>query len=464
MADDVPAESLYREIGQDPSDAAVSHRSCHNGFEDEHNQQISQYDYYQPSLEPIEVVAEHQRGGYHPVSLGNHRIVHKLGHGGQSTVWLARDSQTVRYVALKILCANASNEVGDIKILEYLKGKEVSHPGYQHIAFLLDHFRCDGPNECHICLVSEVLGPSISSLMAHCKQFRGSVSRVIARQFVQAVAYLHAAGVCHGDLTAANLALELEGFDSLSEDQLYLHLGKPRIENIRTESGKEVPATAPKYVVQPLSFLSIGTDWLRKSIRIIDFGIAFFRNDPPSDLGTPPSFTAPEAWLEMAAGESTDLWAMGCTLYSLRAAQTLIQLTWGGTPLEVVGEMISLLGPLPDRWDRLCFDEYGMPKERTNMTGDDTFPSWTKDTVERKKLPMELEIEANGGRVIFPHQKPKQKISLEEASDLADLLGKVLKWEPTERASAQALTDHPWFNGNYPDVQPAKNAPGLFQS
>ncbi|KAJ3960761.1 hypothetical protein N0V92_002602 [Colletotrichum tropicale] len=48
-------------------------------------------------------------GSYHPVKIGDtfsngrYTIVHKLGHGGYSTVWLARDKSQDQFVALKIM-------------------------------------------------------------------------------------------------------------------------------------------------------------------------------------------------------------------------------------------------------------------------------------------------------------------------------------------------------------------------
>ena len=193
----------------------------------------------------------------------------------------------------------------------------------------------------------------------------------------------------------------------------------------------------------------------------------------------------------MTAGKSTDLWALGCTLYTLRSGVTLIQLFWGGTPLEVVSEICSFLGALPERWNRLWFDEEGMPQPREGVAGDESPPQWCSkaeertqslhdlvmhitdeyhgpsravDSVEREKLPIELEIEAKGGKVMYPPEKPKQSISSAEAASFADLLGNVLRWEPAERASAEILAKHPWFRTDIPDAQTAEDAPGLFQS
>lgn len=39
----------------------------------------------------------------------SYQLVDKLGYGGYSTIWLARDLQSARYVALKVIIADASD-------------------------------------------------------------------------------------------------------------------------------------------------------------------------------------------------------------------------------------------------------------------------------------------------------------------------------------------------------------------
>lgn len=59
-------------------------------------------------LTRVEYVLRYEPGGYHPVRIGDslnerYSIVHKLGYGSYSTVWLARDAVDGSYKAVKIL-------------------------------------------------------------------------------------------------------------------------------------------------------------------------------------------------------------------------------------------------------------------------------------------------------------------------------------------------------------------------
>lgn len=158
--------------------------------------------YHWPFLEPMEYLELYQPGGLHPVHLGDrfdngrYKVIHKLGAGGCSTVWLARDEQYQRYVALKIIGAWLSNDCIELKVLQYLMERRSDHPGREHIAFPLDHFRLDGPNGSHICLVFPFLGPDLSAQGRI--RLKGKLARSAARRSAQTLAYLHSEGICHG--------------------------------------------------------------------------------------------------------------------------------------------------------------------------------------------------------------------------------------------------------------------------
>ncbi len=162
------------------------------------------------SFDDVEDIERYAPGGFHPVHLGDafaeerYRVVHKLGFGGFSTVWLARDEIEQSYVSLKILVADASNSCNELHIHDHLNENSIVHSGSSHTIRLLDHFTIEGPNGSHVALVYELAGPSLRPLYGRGGQpgghrrLQGSLARKIASQASQALAYLHDSGVVHG--------------------------------------------------------------------------------------------------------------------------------------------------------------------------------------------------------------------------------------------------------------------------
>ncbi|PSR94657.1 hypothetical protein PHLCEN_2v4389 [Hermanssonia centrifuga] len=80
---------------------------------------------FRPSqLDHVEDLEEYRPGGLHPVAIGDtfasgrYRVLHKLGSGGTSTIWLARDRQpSERLMTLKVMRAEQSAKAKD-KIAE----------------------------------------------------------------------------------------------------------------------------------------------------------------------------------------------------------------------------------------------------------------------------------------------------------------------------------------------------------
>ena len=66
---------------------------------------------------------------------------------------------------------------------------------------MLDEFTIHGPNGNHRCLVTEVLGPSLFSLVDEDEEFYPislAVAKKIAFQLAHAVSELHECGIVHG--------------------------------------------------------------------------------------------------------------------------------------------------------------------------------------------------------------------------------------------------------------------------
>lgn len=153
-----------------------------------------------------EDVEQYKPGGFHPVHLGDrfegdrYRIVHKLGAGGFSTVWLARDESDKKWVALKIITARHSRSVGDKSAMSARATLGLLASGAP--GFVVGHqrqFTFEGPNGRHLCLVLPVLGPSASTLSyGFTSRLRPWLARRAAYEATKAVAELHSQGLCHG--------------------------------------------------------------------------------------------------------------------------------------------------------------------------------------------------------------------------------------------------------------------------
>lgn len=167
---------------------------------------------------------EYKHGGYHPVSKGEvysstkldreYTILRKLGWGHFSTVWLAKSrstsddsNETESYVAIKFVKSNknyleaAEDEIRILQTLQnpltsthlsssqlgYFAGNASQHPGHNQVMKLLDDFEVVGPHGNHICMVFEVLGENVLSLIYKYKQTTTEASSLASNPSVSPV-------------------------------------------------------------------------------------------------------------------------------------------------------------------------------------------------------------------------------------------------------------------------------------
>lgn len=158
-----------------------------------------------------EPLHRYRSGGYHPVRLGDafkqgrYKVLHKLGHGGFSTVWIARDQSLNRNVALKIVTSENSSSMNR-ELCTHRRLLENSVPptnDHKHILRFLDNFEHPGPNGTHNCLVLELLGPSVATVIEErfaSNRLPGSVAKKACKEMALALEVLHAQGIGHGGL------------------------------------------------------------------------------------------------------------------------------------------------------------------------------------------------------------------------------------------------------------------------
>jgi len=161
------------------------------------------------------------KGGYHPVSVGEsfkdgkYVVVRKLGWGHFSTVWLSRDTDSGRHVALKVVRSAAhytETAIDEIKLLSKIVQANPDHPGRKHVVSLLDSFEHKGPNGVHVCMVFEVLGENLLGLIKRWNH-RGipmPLVKQITKQVLLGLDYLHRdCGIIHTDLKPENVLIEV---------------------------------------------------------------------------------------------------------------------------------------------------------------------------------------------------------------------------------------------------------------
>ncbi|KAF9926517.1 serine/threonine protein kinase, CMGC group [Linnemannia zychae] len=160
---------------------------------------------------------DYKTDGYHPVSVGDrfhddrYLVLRKLGWGHFSTVWLAKDMVKNRHVALKIVKSAkhyTETALDEIKLLEKVVKANPNAPGRKYVVELLDHFVHRGPNGSHVCMVFEVLGENLLSVIKRYRN-KGIPARLVQQilyQVLMGLDYMHReCGIIHTDLKPENV-------------------------------------------------------------------------------------------------------------------------------------------------------------------------------------------------------------------------------------------------------------------
>ena len=305
----------------------------------------------------VEDLEDYCPGGLHPTIIGNifhdrYTVVHKLGYGGYSTIWLARDTPLNRYVALKVLVAHKSSRSPEADILQLLQTGDESHPGRRFVPRLLDQFFHEGPNGKHLVLVLEPAGSSLRDSKEDSSDgtFPLSAARSLAAQLLLGLSYVHSRGICHGDLHLGNFLLRIPSFDHLSTEELYERYGRPEeVSVFRTDCRPPEPH-APPHAIYPLRFPLPADEVADPEVVICDFGASFAvatRRDPV--LHTPALYLPPEDFFNERVTARADIWTLGATLYELLGEKSLLSVRCRDRD-DIVADMVCALGKPPARW------------------------------------------------------------------------------------------------------------------
>ncbi|KAJ7883876.1 kinase-like domain-containing protein [Mycena olivaceomarginata] len=400
-------------------------------------------------LDGLEWVEEYRPGGFHPMSIGDefahgrYRVIHKLGFGGSSTIWLARDQQNQSggLVTLKAMRADASskspNDLPEINIPRSLQAAFPHCSGDFQI--VEDHFRVQGPNGNHQFLISPLAGPSVLAMsdspgrVSGSRRLRGDLAVRVAKHTAKAIYRMHTAGFVHGDLTTSNILFRFsEKVLRWSDDEVYSRLGSPQTEEVRTRGGRPRGPHAPASLVGPIENSKLTDAFLlEESVLVIDFGQSYAVGSPPNDYqpGTVMNYQSPEARFEGRVGLQAD---RGFPLFE----------SFFGSDTDILRQTVETLGRLPDPWwgsfvDRtLWFEEDGEPKNAKAQERAGVLIQGSKSSIRAKLCSI-------GTQDDLPHSGVR--LCEEEVELLGDLLEKMLRYRPEERIGMEEVVGHPWF-------------------
>ncbi|KAK4982675.1 hypothetical protein LTR50_007636 [Elasticomyces elasticus] len=429
--------------------------------------------YRRPYLNNVEDVEKYRSGGYHPIHLGDvlkggrYLVLHKSGHGGFSTVWLARDQYQDKLVSLKVLTAEASRNPTELKLLRYLDEHAHGNPCRSSIIATLDDFTINGPNGMHLCYVSQPGDPSLSAIsdspgeVAGTRRLRASLARTLSRQLVEAVSFMHSIDVVHGgtlmvlnreaaliariDITPKNVLLRLKGIDAWPTETIYQQVGRPVRDKVLKSSGQKPDISAPEYLVEPSSLSCVDSEYISEQVLLIDLGEAFLEESPPPNgVGTPVSYCSPELILESKAGKVSDIWALACTIFEIRAGFPLFE-SFVGSSDEILEEIVRILGMPPKTFHSL------RKKIGITITGHAHLDGSTLSDRIREIGMYDEESSDGDSDVASVNQHPLlepsgRRVARDEAIDLSDMLQKMLDYTPENRLSAEEVAKHPWLH------------------
>ncbi|KAJ6125259.1 CMGC/SRPK protein kinase [Penicillium samsonianum] len=359
---------------------------------------------------------------YHPLQIGDeldnarYRVIDKLGYGGYSTIWLARDFRKARYVAVKVITADAS--------LITSLGNTLSRSGKGFIPPLIDEFWIAGPNGKHKCIVTP---PALMSLFDAKEAstfglFRPKVAQSIVAQLIHGVAFLYSEHIVYD----GNILVQFpKAIDHLSTSELYEKFRKPEPEAIVRLDGKPFTNGVPTQ-------FGVRSEDIDFSERIIlsDFGESFNPHiSPKFSSKTLPLLQPPEArFSDEPLSFASDIWSLACTIWEIAGYRPLFEAFFP------TADRSEVLGILPPEW-----------WEKWSRRLD-----WFNEEGELNLKPGISARRALGQRFEYSIQEPRAETGLEtmtgeERRAIKVMLRSMLVYRPDKRATAQQVLHSEWM-------------------
>ncbi|KAB2008414.1 hypothetical protein ES319_D10G096600v1 [Gossypium barbadense] len=376
------------------------------------------------SEEDDEGIDSYRKGGYHavrtgdPFAAGRYIAQRKMGWGHFSTVWLAYDTHSSKYVALKIQKSAEQFAEAALHEIEFLLSIADGDPSNSKcVVRLIDHFKHNGPNGQHLCMVLEFLGDSLLRLIKFTRYKGIELNKAC-------LDYLHRElGIIHSDLKPENILL----FSTIdpTKDPVRSAL-TPILE--RPEGGALNGGSTMNIIEKKLKRRARRAV-ANISLRRVSMGGAAEAPKVTKSLDgiDMRQYRSPEVILGSGYSFSADMWSFACTAFELATGELMFAPKSGqgfSEDEDHLALMMELLGKIP----RKIATGGGRSKDYFDRHGD-------LKRIRRLKL-----------RPLDRYLVDKYKFCESDAREFSEFLCPLLDFSPEKRPTAQQCLQHPWLN------------------
>ncbi|XP_057948814.1 serine/threonine-protein kinase AFC2-like isoform X2 [Malania oleifera] len=329
------------------------------------------------------------------------KILRKIGEGTFGQVVECWDRETKELVAIKIVRGIKKYREAamvEIDVLQLLGKYDKSRSRCVQIRNWFDYRN-------HICIVFEMLGPSLFDFLRknNYRSFPVDLVREIGRQLLECVTFMHDLHLIHTDLKPENILF-----------------------------------VSPEYVKIPdykVASRSDGSFYKRlpksSAVKVIDFGSIAYEHQDHNYIVSTRHYRAPEVILGLGWSYPCDIWSVGCILVELCSGEALFQTHEN---LEHLAMMERVLGPLPQHMLKRAVRRAEKYVRRGRL-------DWPEGAASRESIRAVLKLPRLQNLVM-------QHVD-HSAGDLIDLLQGLLTYDPSNRLTAHQALKHPFFTRDH---------------